>query len=416
MTDAARRNVENVPTAKRRPRILFFAEAVSLAHVARPHVLAQSLSPDEYEVLFACDPRYDSLFADARYQRRRIATIPGDRFLAQLEKGAPLYDVATLESYVAEDLAVIDEFQPDVIVGDFRLSLSVSSRLRRIPYIAISNAYWNPEAQINCPVPELPLTRWFGYGLGGKLFRLGRSIGFAIHARAHNQLRRKHGLPSFPADMRYVYVDGDAVLYADVPELVPLRSHSENHHFVGPIAWSPVATLPQWWDDLARAPRPIIYLTLGSSGDSRALPVLVEGLAGLGGTVLVATAGRTALTRQLKNVYAENFLPGADAAGVADLVVCNGGSPTTYQALAAGKPVLGVPSNLDQCLNIAALKTAGVGEILRVGALSPTAVQKVANSTLTDLDTDRLESLSREILLMDASIYLKGLLFGFVSR
>jgi UDP:flavonoid glycosyltransferase YjiC (YdhE family) len=127
-----------------------------------------------------------------------------------------------------------------------------------------------------------------------------------------------------------------------------------------------------------------------------------------------ATAGRTALTQQFSNVYAENFLPGAVAAGVADLVVCNGGSPTTYQALAAGKPVLGIPSNLDQCLNIAALKSAGVGKILRVGALSLDSIRRVADCTLTGLDTNRLVSLSREILLMDAASSLKKVLGGLL--
>ena len=388
-------------TANRRQRILFMAEAVTLAHVARPHVLAQSLPPDQYEVLFACDPRYNQLFGDANYPRRQIETISSERFLKQLEKGSPLYDLATLEGYVAEDLAVIDEFQPDAIVGDFRLSLSVSARLSGVPYIAITNAYWSPEAQIDCPVPELPLTRWLGYGLGGALFQLGRSVGFAIHGRAHNQLRRRHGMPTFPADMRHVYVDGDAVLYADVPELVPLRRRPEGHHFVGPIPWSPVAEKPAWWNAVVESARPIVYLTLGSSGDASVLPVLVEGLAALGGTVLVATAGRTVLNQKLGNIYAEKFLPGADAASLADLVVCNGGSPTTYQALAAGKPVLGIPSNLDQCLNISAMKAAGVGEILRIAALSVPAIQKMANSVITTVEAAKLLRISEAIRCTD---------------
>lgn len=393
-------------TTKRKLRILFMAEAVTLAHVARPHVLAQSLPPDEYDVLFACDPRYNQLFSDAKYGRRPIRTVSSERFLKLLEKGSPVYDLATLEGYVAEDLAVIDEFQPDAIVGDFRLSLSVSARLRGVPYVAITNAYWSPEAQIACPVPELPLTRWLGYGVGGALFQLGRSVGFAIHARAHNQLRRRHGMPPFPADMRHVYVDGDAVLYADVPELVPLRRRREGHHFVGPIAWSPVAEKPAWWNAVVDSARPIVYLTLGSSGEASVLPVLIEGLAGLGGTVLVATAGRTVLNQKLGNVYTEKFLPGADAASLADLIVCNGGSPTTYQALAAGKPVLGIPSNLDQCLNIAAMKAAGVGEIFRIAALSVPAVQKMARSTITNLETAKLLRISKAIRRTDPAASL----------
>lgn len=46
--------------AARRRRILFVAEAVTLAHVVRPFALAQSLDPSRYEVHFACDPRYNS--------------------------------------------------------------------------------------------------------------------------------------------------------------------------------------------------------------------------------------------------------------------------------------------------------------------------------------------------------------------
>ncbi len=38
-------------------RVLFFAEAVTLAHVARPITLAKGLDPTRYEVVMACDPR-----------------------------------------------------------------------------------------------------------------------------------------------------------------------------------------------------------------------------------------------------------------------------------------------------------------------------------------------------------------------
>src|SRR5690606_21714330 len=43
----------------RRPRILFVAEAVTLAHVARPMMLAQRLDPARYDVSLATDGRYD---------------------------------------------------------------------------------------------------------------------------------------------------------------------------------------------------------------------------------------------------------------------------------------------------------------------------------------------------------------------
>ena len=45
-----------------RPRILFFAEAVTLAHVARSHTHLSALDPQLYDMCLACDPRYDRLF------------------------------------------------------------------------------------------------------------------------------------------------------------------------------------------------------------------------------------------------------------------------------------------------------------------------------------------------------------------
>lgn len=53
--------------AARRRRILFVAEAVTLAHVVRPFALAQSLDPSRYEVHFACDPRYNQLLGPLHF-------------------------------------------------------------------------------------------------------------------------------------------------------------------------------------------------------------------------------------------------------------------------------------------------------------------------------------------------------------
>ena len=53
----------NLLYSKSDSRVLFISEAVTLAHLARPLVLAQSLRSSEYTVQFAVDPRY-SHFTD----------------------------------------------------------------------------------------------------------------------------------------------------------------------------------------------------------------------------------------------------------------------------------------------------------------------------------------------------------------
>jgi UDP:flavonoid glycosyltransferase YjiC (YdhE family) len=340
------------------------AEAVTLAHVARPVVLARGLDPARFEVVLASEPRYEALWRDLGLAVRPIRSIAPDRFLAALAEGSPLYDLETLRGYVREDLQVLREVAPDVVVGDFRLSLSVSARVAGIPYLAITNAYWSPYARVPIPMPELPMTRRLGVPLARVLFGLARPIAFALHCVPMDRLRREHGLPRLGPDLRRVYTDADHTLYADVPELVPTDPLPDHHHFLGPIAWSPAVAGPPWWDDLP-SDRPIVYLTLGSSGRADLLGVALEAMAELPVTVVAATAGRAAPARVPANAHLADYLPGAEAAARSRLVVCNGGSPTTHQALAAGVPVLGLAANMDQHLNMAGVCRSGAGELIR---------------------------------------------------
>ena len=110
-------------------RVLFFAEAVTLAHVARPIALARALAAPDYETFIACDERYRGFLEHEASQHLPLHSIGSERFLRSLAMGSTLYDLATLRSYLAEDLKLIERVKPDLIVGDFRLSLSVSARL-----------------------------------------------------------------------------------------------------------------------------------------------------------------------------------------------------------------------------------------------------------------------------------------------
>jgi UDP:flavonoid glycosyltransferase YjiC (YdhE family) len=77
-----------------------------------------------------------------------------------------------------------------------------------------------------------------------------------------------------------------------------------------------------------------------------------------------------------RGLFVADYLPGGDAASRAEIVICNGGSPTASQALAAGRPVLGLCSNLDQFLNMRAVHARGAGVALRADRLTRTAFEK----------------------------------------
>ena len=360
-SDVVRQRAQSLLAGK---RILFVAEAVTLAHVARPLALSSALENSGCELNFACDPNYHWLLKDFGGSVHALPSIDSAHFLHALSQGRPVYDEATLSRYVADDLELLKQVRPDVVVGDFRLSLSVSARLAQVPYLTISNAYWSPYVRQAYPIPEHPLAQRFGLTVAQFLFGLARPLVFAHHTLPLNRLRRRHGLPPLGFNLNRVYTDADHVLYADVPEMFTMQGLPENHHFLGPILWSPPVPKPDWWQRIP-LDRPILYVTLGSSGQARLLPTVLEALAALPVTVLLAGSGQRLPTTLPDNLLAADYLPGMEAAKLAQLVICNGGSPTSHQALAAGVPVLGLPSNLDQFLNMQAVEASGAGLLLR---------------------------------------------------
>ena len=371
----------------RRLKVLFVAEAVTLAHVARPVALARALDRNRYEVVMACASSYAGFAQSPAWASVEIDSISPQRFAQALADGAPLYDLATLKAYVQADMALIRAQQPDLVVGDFRLSLSVSARLMKRPYLAIANAYWTPYSPPSFPLPVLPLTRLLPIPVARLLFSLVRPLAFRLHCRPMNQLRALHGLPSLGADLRRVYTDADHLLVADDPALHPLALDGRPFSFVGPLAWSPDRPWPA--NDAARlglSTTPMVYVALGSSGPATALTEVLEALSTLPVLVMAATAGKPAPASVPANARVFDYLPGDQAAARAALVVCNGGSLAVQQALAAGVPVLGVASNMDQFLNMAPVVSAGAGRLLRADRLTVEQVREACQALLGSAD------------------------------
>jgi UDP:flavonoid glycosyltransferase YjiC (YdhE family) len=395
--------------------VLILAEAVTLAHVARPVALAAELDPRRFEVHLACASRFDAPLGDLPYVRHGLDSIPSARFLDALDRGAPVYTAADLRRYVRADLELLGRVAPDVVVGDFRLSLSASARLAKIPYATIADIYWSPIAHVRFPLPELSLTRRVGVRPATRrLFELVRLVAFALHARPLNRVRREHGLPSLGHDLRRTYTDADRVLYASAPELAPPHSLLPGHRFLGPVAWSPAVAEPEWWDRLGHDRR-VVYVTLGSSCKSRLLDAALRGLVELPVMVVAATAGRSHPTPP--NAFVAGFLPGDAACRRASVVVCNGGSPAVHQALTAGRPVVGLAANMDQHLSMGSVVAAGAGVLVRSEQARPATIAQAVRRLLEDESfRSRAEAIRRRLGAYDAPVAFVRALDDLVSQ
>ena len=103
------------------------------------------------------------------------------------------------------------------------------------------------------------------------------------------------------------------------------------------------------------------------------------------------------------NFRVAEYLPGELAARQSDLVISNGGSTTGYQALAQGRPVIGIPFNLDQYLAMQAIDRYGAGVTLRSGSLSAAQVRAAVALVLSDARyQQRASRLAQELASYDA--------------
>lgn len=346
-------------------KVLLVGEAVTLAHIARPLVYARQLAL-HYQVSIACDTSVHHLVRQEGWEPLTITSLPASQFVSRLKWGKCVFKTRELIGNVHEDMRLLQAFKPDLVIGDFRLSLSISCRLANIPYVGIGNAYWYPGAIGKLPVPELPLTHIFGVRYGQWLFdRMAPSI-MKSHCARYNRVRNDFGLDVLSCSLGEIYLDADYTALVDLQECYENVRETKQYRFVGPCVWEPPNTLPEWWGQLDES-KPTVFLTLGSSGQVRVVSLVVRAFVKAGWNVMLATAGRRigGEFRGVDGVYVADFLPGRIAVDRAAVVVCNGGSPVSQLAMVAGKPVIGIPSNLDQCLNMAMVRSRHLGIELR---------------------------------------------------
>ena len=336
-----------------------------MAHFVRPLALAGALAPGEFDVHFFAPARFSRYLQDHSFAKGTLASMPGEQFLANISKGAPLFPAAVIRQYVHQDRELIESIRPDLVIGDMRLSLPISARLERVPYAVIVNAYWSPFARRRSIIPSLPITRIIPPRLLGPFYRMTENLAYSIHVGQMNRVRTEFGIPALPPDIRVMYTEGTYVLYADIPEFVPTWNLPAHHRFVGICNWSPPAAKPEWWDRMRADPKPKVFVSLGSSGPLQVLPNLLRALSKLPVSTLLSTSGRQTPPTP-PQVYLADLLPFTETARESSVVVSHGGSGGLYPAIAAGTPVLGIPSNADQQLSTAFLTDSGAGMGVRV--------------------------------------------------
>lgn len=332
------------------------------------------------------------------FQARALSTDGSILFRLRHAKGVLReWFLDTVPEQVQDLSAAIDRWRPDVLVTDVMLFG---------PIVVLAETMSMPVAVFcvlaACPLPGPGIPTW-GRGLPPLRTRRARLRSWAERTvrdwlaedfRADlDALRARYHLP--PLTVTVAERAGQLPLYlvASVPEFdYNRRDLPESVHYIGPCLWhrSERELPPPWLSSLSTS-RPVVCVTEGTIHIGRPL-VLEAAAAGLSHLPMevVMTTGKhrdvaaLAPAKQAPNVRIERYVAHGDLFPRASVVVTTGGAGTVLSALAAGVPLVVVPTGYDLPENARRVVEAGVGVCLRPRRCTPRRLRAAVERVLHD--------------------------------
>jgi UDP:flavonoid glycosyltransferase YjiC (YdhE family) len=83
------------------------------------------------------------------------------------------------------------------------------------------------------------------------------------------------------------------------------------------------------------------------------------------------------------NFYVTEYAPGSKIIEKSDVVVCQGGHGTIYQAMSQGVPIVGIPTMHDQEFNLDRVEELGIGIHLSELKFQPAHLVRAVEEVLT---------------------------------
>lgn len=358
-------------------RVLLFPGYVGggFGHISRCLVLAEEMVKQKWEVAFVLGGAHADRLAAAGwtvfrpptkpllgrlYQRveealRRSRPSPSYLFFSDLSYQVVrdgFHTARNIDRAVRRELAIVDRFGPDVLIGDTWLLTSIVGRLANLPVAQIVRTGIHPSS------PQLVWWR----SLPSQLFP-------PEIVPIFNPTLEEWGLS--PIERANDLLAGDLFLVPSIPQLDPLPAGIERTHYVGPLVRSPNPedSMPDWLADLP-GDRPVVYVTVGGGANAvRGLDLLSLWEAVFAPTdweVVISTAGQPVPRRwqPRERFHVFPWVPGAAMVARSDALLFHGGYGTMMETVRAGVPSVVLPFHTEQESNGRRLQENGAARLL----------------------------------------------------
>lgn len=236
-----------------------------------------------------------------------------------------------------------------------------------------------------------------------------------IHCGGFNRVARELSIPEIPSFAALVL--GDVTLVTDIPEIVGV-SEQDMHAWVprrpasyrtpvklrytGPLFAQASGHLPERVERFLSADdaRPLVYVALTSTR-TWMVQCAIDSMRRSGARVLaVSTVHDLGLTEG-DDLMIEPYLPSLQVMPRIALAVTAGGQGSVQTAMVSGTPLLGVPLQPEQDLNLHLIEQQGAGRLLPVAQVKPEPMASIARAMLATpsyrANAQRLQRLLRAV-------------------
>ncbi len=326
----------------------------TLAHLAACISVAGALCERRHQVVFAYGGARPELLDQAGFEWRRVLEAGGPMSAEWFETDEQL------EAILASQLDAIEGIRPDACItsaGVGRLAVEVA----RVPHLALMHGLGNTSFGRRGRRREAILgdLRRPSRGLKDLRLALGPRAKHPSGEIWHRAWLRHARAPLGPETT--MTGPADAVACTTTPLLDPARGMPAHWSYVGPLSFAPAEATAVAPGPL---PRPLAYVTQGSTGTAELLQRSVAELAGAGFSVVASAGGLCApeeLRRLGEGIEAAELHDSRGQLAVADVAVIGGGHMTAMEALIAGTPTVVVPRVAGQALSAKRAERLGTG-------------------------------------------------------
>lgn len=384
--------------------ILFGSAMFNWSETQRMIEIATALYQRGHKIVFIGEGKYDFLLQQHPDFIRAI--LPADRewytnervqkMLAMDKYGNNYATSDEIDAVVKQELELIDRYKPKAIVTGYRMTLSVTARIAKIPIFWVLSAvlsmpYLEPLAKLGKPAPpklRTPESIAKFASMVEDHIMTSRMIGSNKTSAAWNQCLATHCAHLLQCDMELF--QGDFYLISDAKEVYSQLSEKKCK-FIGPIFNSEKITIePDQLEILKEdSGRRKIFVSIGSAGTKRYLETILKAIMRIENCeVFVSVIG--ALSEHEQAAYPKNFhfqdkYPLIQIARYCDVAVTLGGQGTIYAMLYAGCPFVAFPHSFEQRNNIInIMRTFSCGEYGLQRNISTDEVYRMVSVVLVD--------------------------------